>query len=102
MARNDRVNALLPVEAEFQKEKASGLRRSGDKLEQLLAELARTERELRAQTGADRVRSVTRYRELRKEAEYQKWSLMVQREACGLRNHRDLDLVYPLPPPLRE
>lgn len=102
MARDDRVNALLPVEAEFQKEKAAGLRRSGEKLEQLLAELARTERELRTHAGLERARYVTRYRELRKEAEHQKWSLMVQREACGLRNHRDLDLVYPLPPPLKE
>jgi hypothetical protein len=102
MARDDRVNALLPVEVDFQREKATGLRRSGDKLEQLLAELAEVERGLRARAGPDRAPYAARYRALWKEAEQQKWFLMVQREACGLRNHRDLDLVYPLPPPLKE
>lgn len=102
MARDDRVNALLPVEVDFQREKATGLRRSGDKLEQMLKELSEVERGLRALTGPRRAAFVSRYMELRKEAEHQKWVLMVQREACGLRNHRDLDLVYPLPPPLKE
>lgn len=103
MARDDRVNALLPVEVEFQKEKAFGLRRTGLKLDDLLAELAKLELALRAaQEGPARARHLAQYREVRKQAEYQKWCLMVQREACGLRNHRDLDLLYPLPPPLRE
>jgi hypothetical protein len=102
MARDDRVNALLPVEVEFQKEKASGLRRTGQKLEDLLVELAKAEHALKAVQGAERVRHLAHYREVRKQAEQQKWYLMVQREACGLRNHRDLDLVYPLPPLVRE
>jgi hypothetical protein len=102
MARDDRVNALLPVEVDFQREKATGLRRSGDKLEELLARLAQAEREARAHTGPDRAMYFARYRAVREEAEKQKWSLMVQREACGLRNHKDLDLIYPLPPPLKE
>lgn len=102
MARDDRVNALLPVEVDFQREKATGLRRSGDKLEQMLKELSEVERGLRDLTGPSRAAFVSRYMALRKEAEHQKWVLMVQREACGLRNHRDLDLVYPLPPPLKE
>ncbi|MFP2926835.1 hypothetical protein ACLESO_16870 [Pyxidicoccus sp. 3LG] len=102
MARDDRVNALLPVEVEFQKEKGVALRRTGDKLEELLKELALAEREVRARTGADRAAPLLRYREVRKEAERQRWNLMVQREACGLRNHREMDIVYPMPPPLKE
>lgn len=102
MARDDRVNALLPVEVEFQKEKASGLRRTGDKLEELLSDLARAEREVRAHSGPGRVALFTRYRAVRLEAEKQRWNLMVQREACGLRNHKELDFLYPMPPPLKE
>lgn len=102
MARDDRVNALLPVEVEFQREKASGLRRTGDKLEELLKQLAQAEQEVRAQTGSRRAALFTRYRAVRLEAEKQRWNLMVQREACGLRNHRELDLLYPMPPPLKE
>jgi hypothetical protein len=102
MARDDRVNALLPVEVDFQREKATGLRRSGDKLEELLAQLAQAERDVRARTGPERARYLARYRAVRLEAEKQKWNLMVQREACGLRNHKEMDLIYPLPPPLKE
>lgn len=102
MAREDRVNALLPVEVEFQREKASGLRRTGDKLEELLAQLDQAEREVRAQTGPARAALFARYRAVRLEAEKQRWNLMVQREACGLRNHKELDYRYPMPPPLKE
>jgi hypothetical protein len=102
MARDDRVNALLPVEVDFQREKASGLRRTGETLEKLLAELAEAEREVRARTGAERTAYFARYREVRQEAEKQRWYLMVQREACGQRNHRELDIVYPMPPLLKE
>ncbi len=102
MAREDRVNALLPVEVEFQREKASGLRRTGEKLEKLLAELAQAELEARARTGPARAASFARYRAVRQEAEKQRWNLMVQREACGQRNHKELDIIYPMPPPLRE
>jgi hypothetical protein len=102
MARDDRVNALLPVEVEFQREKASGLRRTGDKLEELLTQLAQAERAVRAHTGSGRAALFTRYRTVRLEAEKQRWNLMVQREACGLRNHKELDILYPLPPPLKE
>ncbi|MBZ4334419.1 hypothetical protein NR800_16760 [Corallococcus interemptor] len=102
MARPVNVNALLPVEVDFQRERASGLRRSGDKLEDALALVAQAEKELRALHGLARVERYAAYRALWKEAERLRWNLTVQREACGLRNHRDLDLIYPLPPLLRE
>lgn len=102
MAREQSVNALLPVEAEFQKEKASALRRTGEKLEKALAALEGAERELLMARGPARAVRLERYRVLRKEAELQRWYLMVQREACGIRNNRELDLVYPMPPLVRE
>jgi hypothetical protein len=102
MTRPVNVNALLPVEVDFQRERASGLRRSGDKLEDALASLRESEQALRALSGLARLEHYTAYRALWKEAERLRWNLTVQREACGLRNHRDLDLIYPLPPLLRE
>ncbi|MCP3163965.1 hypothetical protein [Myxococcus qinghaiensis] len=102
MAREQSVNALLPVEAELQKERASALRRTGEKLEKALAALEGAERELLMARGPARVVRLERYRVLRKEAELQRWYLMVQREACGIRNNRELDLVYPMPPLVRE
>ncbi|RKH69310.1 hypothetical protein [Corallococcus aberystwythensis] len=102
MAQPVNVNALLPIEAEFQRERASGLRRSGDKLEDALILLAQAEKELRALSGPARVARYPAYRALWKEAERLRWNLTVQREACGLRNHRDLDFIYPLPPLLKE
>ncbi|NOK20525.1 hypothetical protein [Corallococcus carmarthensis] len=102
MVRPVNINALLPVEVDFQRERASGLRRSGDKLEDALALLAQAEKELRALHGLARMERYAAYRALWKEAERLRWNLTVQREACGLRNHRDLDHIYPLPPLLRE
>ncbi|NTX04387.1 MULTISPECIES: hypothetical protein [Myxococcus] len=102
MAREQSVNALLPVEAELQKEKASALKRTGEKLEKALAALEGAERELLMSRGPTRAVRLERYREVRKEAELQRWYLMVQREACGIRNNRDLDLMYPMPPLVRE
>ncbi|RKH34535.1 hypothetical protein D7X12_34920 [Corallococcus sicarius] len=102
MARPVRVETLLPVEVDFQRERASGLRRSGDSLEKVLDALSRSERELRASSGPARAERYPAYRALWKEAERLRWNLTVQREACGLRNHRDLDLIYPLPPLLKE
>lgn len=102
MAQPVNINALLPVEVDFQRERASGLRRSGDKLEEALAHLAQAEQELRALRGIARLERYAAYRAVWKEAERLRWNLTVQREACGLRNHRDLDSIYPLPALLKE
>ncbi|MBU8895059.1 hypothetical protein KRR26_05560 [Corallococcus sp. M34] len=101
MPQPPRISALLPVEVELQKERASGLRRTGDKVEKALESLAQAEQALRASTGAAREACLVRYRERYQEAERQRWNLMVQREAVGMRNHRDLDVVYPMPPKWR-
>ncbi|HZH79252.1 MAG TPA: hypothetical protein VEY88_24740 [Archangium sp.] len=41
---------------------------------------------------------MVRHKELRAEAEKQRWYLVIQREALGLRQHADLEEMYPLPP----
>ncbi|WP_426750572.1 hypothetical protein [Myxococcus sp. Y35] len=102
MAFQDRSNALQALEVEFQKERASALRKSAEKLEALLGELAEVERHLRSHRGPDRGAQLSRHQALRKEAEHQRWCFMVQREACGFFNHDDLDRYFPLPPSWRE
>jgi len=93
-------DTVLAIEVEIQKEKASALRRLGARIESLLAELAQLERELPTLKGPKRDQCVARHKELRSEAEKQRWYLVIQREALGLRQHADLEEMYPLPPAL--
>jgi hypothetical protein len=90
-------DSVLSIEVEMQSEKASALRRVALRLESLLAELQETERALQGLSGAARSRFVERHRELRAEAEKQRWYLIVQREAMGLRHHGDIYELYRLP-----
>lgn len=94
--------ALLPIEVELQREKASALRRVGQRLEQLIAELSRLRAELSSARPGDRARPLARYGELRREAEAQRWKMIVQREALGLTRHDDVDRYYPIPPPIEQ
>lgn len=94
------LGAPLAIEVEILKEKTSALRRVSAKVESLLEELARLEQSLAGTRGPERARGVARHRELRAEAEKQRWYLMVQREAMGLYHHDDLLAIYPLPAPL--
>jgi hypothetical protein len=87
----------LAIEVEMRSEKASALRRVASRLESLLKELEETERALRARSGLERARFVARHRELRAEAEKQRWYLIVQREAMGLRHHGDIYELYRVP-----
>jgi uncharacterized protein YicC (UPF0701 family) len=93
-------DTVMAIEVEMQAEKASALRRLGARIESLLAELAQLERELPTLRGPKRAQCVARHKELRAEAEKQRWYLVIQREAMGLRQHADLDDIYPLPPAL--
>ncbi len=90
-------DSTLAIEVEIQSEKASAMRRVAQRLESLLAELEQTEQVLRGLSGPTRARFVERHRELRAEAEKQRWYLIVQREAMGLRHHGDIDELYRLP-----
>ena len=91
-------DTVMAIEVEMQAEKASALRRLGARIESLLGELDQLKRELSTLQGPKREQCVARYKELRAEAEKQRWYLIIQREAMGLRQHADLDDIYPLPP----
>ncbi|MGZ3459426.1 MAG: hypothetical protein ACXU86_13095 [Archangium sp.] len=90
-------DSTLAIEVELQSEKASALRRVASRLESLLGELQETEQALRESSGLARARLAARHRELRGEAEKQRWYLIVQREAMGLRHHGDVYELYRLP-----
>ena len=96
-SRSKSPDTPLAIEVEMQSEKASALRRVASKLDSLLVELEETERALRELRGSARARFVARHRELRAEAEKQRWYLIVQREAMGLRHHGDIYELYRLP-----
>jgi hypothetical protein len=81
-------DGLELLDGEILAEKAAALGRIVGKLENLLTALA-TET------------SVARHRLLRAEAKKYYWYLVVQREALGFRNHRELERYYPIPPPLK-
>jgi hypothetical protein len=95
------IHEPLAIEVQLRQEKASALRRVGDKLEKLIAELTRLERELTAASGPGRAKKVAEYQQMRADAEHQRWCLVVQREALGLWNHQEVDLMYRIPPPVR-
>jgi hypothetical protein len=102
MPRRVRPEAPLQIEVELQREKASALRRVGLRLDQLIAELAELEAKIASATGAERAKRVERHAALRREAEDQRWKMIVQREAMGLSRHEEVDRHYPVPPAIEE
>jgi hypothetical protein len=99
--RSSIVDTPLAVEVGIRQEKAGALRRVGEKLETLIAEMKRLDGELRTLSGPPRARRVGEYQQLWSDADYQRWCLIVQREAIGLWNHAEVDLMYPLPPKMK-
>ena len=98
MARFDPMKDSLPIEVQLQAEKATALRRVGQRLDELLSELKETDRQLLWLSGAARARLVARHKTLRAEAEHQRWCLIVQREAMGQFSHSDVYELYRIPP----
>jgi acyl-CoA reductase-like NAD-dependent aldehyde dehydrogenase len=83
-----------PLDLELRRERAQALSRAGERLEAALRELAEAEAALGATPGpaleAARDEAMSRAGE-------RLWFLVVQREAMGLRDHRMLDDVWPIP-----
>jgi len=99
MARFDMM-ALL--EAEMRMERTSALARIGDKLQAALDQLKQLDGQLdRLPPGAARDAALKKYGEQHKIAEEQRFYLIVQREALGLRDHEIVEEVYPTPPTIR-
>jgi DNA repair exonuclease SbcCD ATPase subunit len=92
------AQALEKTEKELQEERATTLSRTGEKLEQLIEQLQTLRGRLSAMAPAERRAHVETYRRLHKDAHYQLWCLVVNREALGLRQHAELDDHYPIPP----
>jgi hypothetical protein len=84
---------------EIAREKAVTLGRAGERLEATLATVAEAARALRG--GADpvaRERLAAAYDAAWRAAEAARLTLVIQREAVGLRHHRDVDQQFPRPP----
>jgi hypothetical protein len=93
---------LARTEEEILAAKADAMRRIGETLEKQLAELERLRAAAAVAEGEERMRLRDRHRALLDRARLQRWYLLVQREAVGLRHHHGLHRHYPLPQPLTD
>ena len=84
---------------EIAREKAATLGRAGERLEAALAEVAERARAWRAAEAARaRAELSAAYARAWHAAEATRQTLLIQREAVGLRHHRDMDVQFPRPP----
>ena len=93
------AEAHARIVGEIAREKAATLGRAGERLEAALAEVAEIERALRAAADAPtRAPLAAAYERAWHAAEAARQTLLIQREAVGLRHHRDMDVQFPRPP----
>lgn len=98
---SQREEALQRTEKEILAEKAATLGRAGERLETALALVAERRRALeRVIDGATRAAALASHRQARARALDARHTLIIQREAIGLRNHRIVDQQFPEPPAL--
>ena len=94
-----RQEAFGRIQEEILREKASALGRAGERLEVTLAEVAELGRALDAETEpARRAARLAEYEAARRRAATARHMLVIQREAVGLRHHRDVERQFPEPP----
>ena len=88
------------IEREIVKEKAVTLGRAGERLEAALAAVATLAAAWHAAggNGVERVRLAADYERAWRAAETARLTLVIQREAVGVRHHRDVDRHFPVPP----
>ena len=81
-------------------EKAVTLGRAGERLEAALAAVAALAQAWQAAAGdaAARARLADEYDAAWRAADTARHTLLIQREAVGLRHHRDMDVQFPRPP----
>jgi hypothetical protein len=91
--------SLRRTEREIAAEKAAALGRAGERLENALAETATLAARLdSAVDPVEHDRLLEDYERARERAAAARLALLVQREAVGLRHHRDVDQQFPEPP----
>lgn len=94
-----REEALHRTEKEILAEKAATLGRAGERLEAALQFVAERRLALERTTGgAAREAALASYRQARARALDARRTLIIQREAIGLRTHRIVDQQFPEPP----
>jgi hypothetical protein len=87
------------VEREIVQEKAAALGRAGERLEAALAAARALGDALDAARDPARRETLRReYETARRQAAAARQMLLIQREAIGLRHHRDVDRQFPEPP----
>ena len=85
---------------EITQEKAVTLGRAGERLEAALATLGALTRawQAAADDEAERARLAAEYEQAWRHAETARLTLLIQREAVGLRHHRDVEQQFPRRP----
>ena len=92
---------LQRTEREIAAEKAATLGRAGERLEAALRDVAVARaRFVAVSRPEERERLAHEYERARQAALVARRTLLIQREALGLRNHRVVDQLYPEPSPL--
>ncbi len=95
------IGGALAIEVALRAEAANSLKALGHRLDRQLTELRQLGQQVQALApGSVRDRKLAEYDEKRRDAEYRKWTLIVQREAMGLFNHEDVEEIYRVPPKL--
>jgi hypothetical protein len=94
-----RREGLERLEREIVQEKAAALGRAGERLESALATARALGEALDVeQEPARRAALLREYETTRRQAATARLMLLIQREAIGLRHHRDVDRQFPEPP----
>lgn len=97
-----RRESLQRVQAEIAGEKAASLGRAGERLEAAMREVTEWARRVRAAPdAAARSAMAPAYEEARARALEARLTLLIQREAVGLRRHAVVDQQFPEPPSFR-
>jgi hypothetical protein len=91
--------AIRRVDAEIAGEKAAALGRAGERLEAAMRELAAMEsRVIAARAAGAEVELAEAYEQVRERVLRARLTLLIQREALGLRRHTVVDQQFPEPP----
>jgi hypothetical protein len=94
-----RREGLEKVEREILQEKAATLGRAGERLEAALATTRALGEALDGEREPARRAALLReYEAARRQAATARLMLLIQREAIGFRQHRDVDRQFPEPP----
>jgi hypothetical protein len=94
-----RREGLERLEREIVQEKAAALGRAGERLESALASVRALGEALDVEPEPVRRAALLReYETARRQAATARLMLLIQREAIGLRHHRDVDRQFPEPP----